>query len=151
MHSSKLVRFTAERDGLLDTFEEIGGVFLANACGPCIGQWARHMDDPNRKNSIITSFNRNFAKQNDGNSSTHVFVASPKIVTALSIAGDLTFNPMTDTLTNESCSWRYDQQRKQAATLPFCQSCLESQTTVSGFGTHYPRYVHPVLFPAMAM
>ncbi|QKZ13390.1 aconitate hydratase [Spirosoma sp. KUDC1026] len=99
---SELVRFTAERDGILDTFEEIGGVVLANACGPCIGQWARHMDDPSRKNSIITSFNRNFAKRNDGNASTHAFVASPEIVTAFAIAGDLTFNPMTDTLTNES-------------------------------------------------
>ena len=99
---SELVRFTAERDGLLNTFEEIGGVVLANACGPCIGQWARHMDDPTRKNSIITSFNRNFAKRNDGNASTHAFVASPEIVTALVIAGDLTFNPMTDTLTNEA-------------------------------------------------
>ena len=99
---SELVRFTAERDGLLDTFEQIGGVVLANACGPCIGQWARHMDDPTRKNSIITSFNRNFAKRNDGNASTHAFVASPEIVTAFAIAGDLTFNPMTDTLTNEA-------------------------------------------------
>ncbi|MFD2934289.1 aconitate hydratase [Spirosoma flavum] len=99
---SELVRFTAERDGLLTTFEAIGGVVLANACGPCIGQWARHMDDPTRKNSIITSFNRNFAKRNDGNASTHAFVASPEIVTALVIAGDLTFNPMTDTLTNEN-------------------------------------------------
>jgi len=99
---SELVRFTAERDGLLDTFEKIGGVVLANACGPCIGQWARHMDDPTRKNSIITSFNRNFAKRNDGNASTHAFVASPEIVTAFAIAGDLTFNPMTDTLTNEN-------------------------------------------------
>lgn len=99
---SELVRFTAERDGLLSTFEQIGGVVLANACGPCIGQWARHMDDPSRKNSIITSFNRNFAKRNDGNASTHAFVASPEIVTAFAIAGDLTFNPMTDTLTNEA-------------------------------------------------
>ena len=99
---SELVRFTAERDGILGTFEEMGGVVLANACGPCIGQWARHMDDPNRPNSIITSFNRNFAKRNDGNASTHAFVASPEIVTAFAIAGDLTFNPMTDTLTNEA-------------------------------------------------
>ncbi|TDB67042.1 aconitate hydratase [Arundinibacter roseus] len=98
---SEMVRFTAERDGILDTFEKIGGVVLANACGPCIGQWARHMDDPTRKNSIITSFNRNFAKRNDGNLSTHAFVASPEIVTAFAIAGDLTFNPMTDTLKNE--------------------------------------------------
>ncbi len=99
---SELVRFTAQRDGILTTFEEMGGVVLANACGPCIGQWARHMDDPTRKNSIITSFNRNFAKRNDGNASTHAFVASPEIVTALVIAGNLTFNPMTDSLTNEN-------------------------------------------------
>ncbi len=97
---SELIRSTVERDGLLQTFEDIGGLVLANACGPCIGQWARHMDDPTRKNSIITSFNRNFAKRNDGNASTHAFVASPEIVTALVFAGDLTFNPLTDTLTN---------------------------------------------------
>ncbi|WP_341843395.1 aconitate hydratase [Chitinophaga caseinilytica] len=97
---SELVRYTIERDGLLDTFDQIGGVVLANACGPCIGQWARHIDDPNRKNSIITSFNRNFAKRNDGLASTHAFVASPEIVTALAIAGSLTFNPLTDTLKN---------------------------------------------------
>ena len=97
---SEQVRFTIERDGLLETFDEIGGVVLANACGPCIGQWARHMEDPTRKNSIITSFNRNFAKRNDGNSNTHAFVASPEIVTAFAIAGDLTFNPLTDTLKN---------------------------------------------------
>jgi aconitate hydratase len=97
---SEQVRFTAERDGLLEKFERIGGVVLANACGPCIGQWARHTDDPDRANSIITSFNRNFAKRNDGNPKTHSFVASPELVTALAIAGDLTFNPLTDTLTN---------------------------------------------------
>ncbi|WP_343303320.1 aconitate hydratase [Chitinophaga niabensis] len=97
---SELVRFTIERDGLLKTFADFGGVVLANACGPCIGQWARHIDDPTRKNSIITSFNRNFAKRNDGLASTHAFVASPEIVTALAIAGDLTFNPLTDTLKN---------------------------------------------------
>jgi aconitate hydratase len=99
---SELVRYTTERDGLLKTFDDMGGVVLANACGPCIGQWARHSDDPNRKNSIITSFNRNFAKRNDGNPNTHSFVASPEIVTAFAIAGDLTFNPLTDTLTNEN-------------------------------------------------
>ncbi len=97
---SELVRYTIERDGLLATFDQIGGVVLANACGPCIGQWARHIDDPNRKNSIITSFNRNFAKRNDGLASTHAFVASPEIVTALAIAGSLTFNPLTDKLKN---------------------------------------------------
>ncbi|HWD87158.1 MAG TPA: aconitate hydratase [Mucilaginibacter sp.] len=98
---SEQVRYTVDRDGYLDTFTEMGGVVLANACGPCIGQWARHTDDPSRKNSIITSFNRNFAKRNDGNPNTHAFVASPEIVTAFAIAGDLTFNPLTDTLTNE--------------------------------------------------
>src|SRR5690554_4585239 len=98
---SEQVRFTVERDGLLDDFGEIGGVVLANACGPCIGQWARHTNDPTRRNSIITSFNRNFAKRNDGNPNTHAFVASPEVVTAFAIAGDLTFNPLTDTLINE--------------------------------------------------
>ncbi len=98
---SELVRFTVERDGLLGDFEDIGAVILANACGPCIGQWARHGADKQEKNSIITSFNRNFAKRNDGNPNTHAFVASPEIVTALAIAGDLTFNPVTDTLINE--------------------------------------------------
>jgi aconitate hydratase len=97
---SEQVRFTAERDGLLKKFEKIGGVVMANACGPCIGQWARHTDDPNKANSIITSFNRNFAKRNDGNPHTHSFVASPEIVTAMAIAGDMTFNPLTDTLKN---------------------------------------------------
>jgi aconitate hydratase len=98
---SEQVRYTVERDGLLGAFDKIGGVVLANACGPCIGQWARHTNDPNRKNSIITSFNRNFAKRNDGNPNTHAFVASPEIVTAFAIAGDLTFNPLVDTLTND--------------------------------------------------
>jgi aconitate hydratase len=98
---SEQVRYTVERDGYLGIFEKMGGVVLANACGPCIGQWARHSTDPNRKNSIITSFNRNFAKRNDGNPNTHAFVASPEIVTAYAIAGDLTFNPLTDTLINE--------------------------------------------------
>ena len=98
---SEQVRFTVERDGLLNDFEQIGGVVLANACGPCIGQWARHTSDPDKKNTIITSFNRNFAKRNDGNPNTHAFVASPEIVTALAIAGDITFNPITDKLMNE--------------------------------------------------
>ena len=99
---SELIRYTVERDGQLAEFEKMGGVVLANACGPCIGQWARHTDDPKRKNSILTSFNRNFSKRNDGNPNTHGFVASPEIVTALSIAGTLTFNPLTDSLTNEA-------------------------------------------------
>jgi len=98
---SEMVRFTAERDGLLDTFSKIGGVVLANACGPCIGQWARHGAEKQERNSIITSFNRNFAKRADGNPNTHSFVASPEVVTAFAIAGDLTFNPQKDMLTNE--------------------------------------------------
>ena len=98
---SELVRYTTEKDGFFDTFDEIGGKILANACGPCIGQWARHIDDPNRKNTIVTSFNRNFAKRNDGLASTHAFVASPEIVTAYAIAGRLSFNPLKDTLKNE--------------------------------------------------
>lgn len=97
---SEMIRFTTERDGILGSFEQIGGVVMANACGPCIGQWKRHTDDPLRPNSIITSFNRNFAKRQDGNPNTHAFVASPEIVTALSIAGRLDFNPLTDTLIN---------------------------------------------------
>jgi len=98
---SELVRYTIERDGYIDVFEQMGGVVLANACGPCIGQWARHGADKQERNSIMTSFNRNFAKRNDGNPNTHGFVASPEIVTAFSIAGDLTFNPMTDHLIND--------------------------------------------------
>ena len=100
---SEQVRFTVERDGVLKDFEAIGGMVLANACGPCIGQWARHRhgadDEPN---TIVTSFNRNFAKRNDGNPKTHAFVTSPAIVTALAIAGDLGFDPMNETLTNEA-------------------------------------------------
>jgi aconitate hydratase len=98
---SEQVRFTVERDGYLGTFEQMGGVVLANACGPCIGQWARHGAEKQEKNSIITSFNRNFSKRADGNPNTHSFVASPEMVTAMAIAGDLTFNPLTDFLTNE--------------------------------------------------
>ncbi|HKK59919.1 MAG TPA: aconitate hydratase [Salinivirga sp.] len=98
---SEMIRYTTERDGVLKYFEDIGGVVLANACGPCIGQWKRHTDDPERKNTILTSFNRNFAKRNDGNPNTHGFVSSPELVTALTIGGTLTFNPMKDPLINE--------------------------------------------------
>lgn len=98
---SEQVRYTVERDGYLGTFAKMGGVVLANACGPCIGQWARHGAEKQEKNSIITSFNRNFSKRADGNPNTHSFVASPEMVTAMAIAGDLTFNPLTDYLTNE--------------------------------------------------
>ena len=99
---SEQIRYTCERDGLLDVFNSIGGVVMANACGPCIGQWSRKIDNPDRKNSILNSFNRNFAKRNDGNAGTHSFISSPEIVTALTLAGSLTFNPLTDFLVNES-------------------------------------------------
>ena len=99
---SEQVRFTVERDGILDDFSKIGGTVLANACGPCIGQWDRDGADKNEKNSIITSFNRNFAKRADGNPNTHGFVASPEIVTAMSIAGSLEFNPLKDGIINNN-------------------------------------------------
>ncbi|WP_293672351.1 aconitate hydratase [uncultured Parabacteroides sp.] len=95
---SEQIRYTAERDGLIGDFEKVGATIMANACGPCIGQWKRHTDDDTRKNSIVTSFNRNFAKRADGNPNTHAFVASPELTLALTIAGDLCFNPLTDTL-----------------------------------------------------
>lgn len=95
---SEQVRATIERDGILETFSTAGGTVLANACGPCIGQWNRDDVEKGTANSIITSFNRNFSMRNDGNPNTHAFVASPEIVTAMSLAGSLTFNPDTDTL-----------------------------------------------------
>ncbi|HNR35699.1 MAG TPA: aconitate hydratase, partial [Candidatus Hydrogenedentes bacterium] len=98
---SEQVRYTMDRDGQLAAFKAIGGVVLANACGPCIGQWRRAGAEKQEPNSIVTSFNRNFAKRNDGNPNTHAFVASPEMVTALALAGRLSFNPLTDTLTNE--------------------------------------------------
>jgi aconitate hydratase len=98
---SEQVRATIERDGLLETLNKVGGVTLANACGPCIGMWKRMDIKTGEKNTIVTSFNRNFAKRNDGNPETLAFVASPEITTALAIAGSLSFNPVTDELVNE--------------------------------------------------
>ena len=98
---SEQVRYTIERDGLITDFEEIGATVVANACGPCIGQWGREGAEKGEPNSIIHSFNRNFAKRADGNPNTYAFVASPEIVTAMTLAGDMTFNPITDTLANE--------------------------------------------------
>ncbi len=98
---SELVRYTIEKDGFLNTFDQIGAKVFANACGPCIGMWDRVGADKQEKNTIVHSFNRNFAKRADGNPNTYAFVGSPEIVTALAIAGDLGFNPLTDTLTNE--------------------------------------------------
>lgn len=100
---SEQVRYTAERDGLLDTFMKFESVrIFTNACGPCIGQWDREGADKQEKNSIVHSFNRNFAKRADGNPNTHAFVTSPEMVAAIALAGKLDFNPMTDTLTNEN-------------------------------------------------
>lgn len=98
---SEQIRATAQRDGLMDIFDKIGATVMANACGPCIGQWKREIDVPGRKNSIVNSFNRNFAKRADGNPNTYSFVASPEITMALTIAGDLCFNPLKDTLINK--------------------------------------------------
>jgi aconitate hydratase len=97
---SEQVRYTIARDGFIDTFEKLGTKIFTNACGPCIGQWDREGADKGEKNTIIHSFNRNFSKRADGNPNTHAFVASPEMVAALAIAGDLGFNPLTDTLTN---------------------------------------------------
>ncbi|NQU88447.1 MAG: aconitate hydratase [Mariniphaga sp.] len=99
---SELVRYTIERDGFIDTFEKMGGNVFANACGPCIGQWARAGADKQEKNTIVHTFNRNFSKRADGNPNTHAFVTSPEMVTALAIAGRLDFNPLTDSLTNKN-------------------------------------------------
>jgi len=98
---SEQVRFTAERDGFLEIFEKLDAKIFTNACGPCIGQWARKGAEKEEKNSIIHSFNRNFAKRADGNPNTHAFVASPEIVAAIAISGDLAFNPQNDILTND--------------------------------------------------
>lgn len=97
---SEQIRQTAERDGILDDFRRIGAVIMTNACGPCIGQWKRHSNDPERKNAIVTSFNRNFRRRADGNPNTYAFIGSPELTTALAIAGRLDFNPATDTLLN---------------------------------------------------
>lgn len=98
---SEQVRFTVERDGFIDIFENLGAQVFANACGPCIGQWDRAGADKKEKNTIVHSFNRNFSKRADGNPNTHAFVGSPELVIAMAIAGDLSFNPLTDTLTND--------------------------------------------------
>lgn len=129
---SEQVRFTAERDGILTEFEEVGATIMANACGPCIGQWKRETENPERPNSIVTSFNRNFAKRNDGNPNTHAFVASPELVAALTIAGDLCFNPMTDTLTNAK-----GEQVK-------LQEPVGLELPQKGFGVEDLGYIEPV-------
>ena len=128
---SEVVRATVERDGILKDFAEIGGQVLANACGPCIGQWSRHRAGGDEPNTIVTSFNRNFAKRNDGLSKTHAFVTSPELVTALALAGRLDFNPITDTLTNAD--------GEQVKLDPPSGAELPAQ----GFGCDDPGYVAP--------
>jgi len=129
---SEQVKFTAERDGILDKFEQAGAVIMANACGPCIGQWRRDEVADEHKNSIVTSFNRNFAKRNDGNPNTNAFVCSPEIVAALSIAGSLTFNPLTDTLTNA---------KGQPVKLP---EPIGDELPKNGFDVDDAGYVEPI-------
>src|SRR5690554_5740200 len=99
---SEQIRYTIERDGIIEAFEKMGTKVFTNACGPCIGQWDREGADKQEKNTIVHSFNRNFSKRADGNPNTHAFVTSPEMVAALAIAGDLTFNPITDTLINDN-------------------------------------------------
>ncbi len=99
---SEQVRYTIERDGYIDIFEQMGGKVFANACGPCIGQWARAGADKKEKNTIVHSFNRNFSKRNDGNPNTHAFVTSPELVTAIAISGRLDFNPLQDTISGKN-------------------------------------------------
>jgi len=115
---SEQIHLTIKRDGQLDIFKKLGGNVLANACGPCIGQWKRHGAAEQKRNSIITSFNRNFAKRNDGNPNTHAFVASPEIVTAMAIAGKLSFNPMTDAITTDDGKPFYFEAPKGAELPP---------------------------------
>jgi aconitate hydratase len=129
---SEQIRFTCERDGLLQAFTDIGGTIMANACGPCIGQWARSMDDPGRKNSILNSYNRNFAKRNDGNASTHSFIASPEIVMAITLAGNMNFNPLKDSLINE------DGQKV------FLDEPAGVELPVKGFAVEDPGFIAPV-------
>jgi aconitate hydratase len=99
---SEQIRYTIERDGIIATFEKMGTKVFTNACGPCIGQWDREGADKGEKNTIVHSFNRNFSKRADGNPNTHAFVTSPEMVAALAISGDLTFNPLTDTILNDN-------------------------------------------------
>jgi aconitate hydratase len=129
---SEQVRYTIERDGFIAAFDKIGAKVFANACGPCIGMWNRVGADKKEKNTIVHSFNRNFQSRNDGNPNTYAFVGSPELVTALAIAGDLGFNPMTDFLTNE--------QGQQVKLDP----PTGDELPVKGFDVKDPGYVGPV-------
>lgn len=114
---SEQIRATIERDGQLKTFEEFGGMVLANACGPCIGQWDRRDVKKGEANSIISSYNRNFTGRNDANPATHSFVTSPDLVVAMTIAGTLNFNPLTDTLKDKDGN-DFKLQAPQGVGLP---------------------------------
>ncbi len=129
---SEQVRYTAQRDGIISEFESVGGIVMANACGPCIGQWNREIDQAERPNSIITSFNRNFAKRADGNPNTHNFIGSPEIVAALTIAGDLCFNPMKDKLMND---------KGEEILLPEPSGF---ELPIKGYSVEDPGYIAPV-------
>ncbi|MCX6253976.1 MAG: aconitate hydratase [Bacteroidia bacterium] len=129
---SEQIRSIAERDGFLEIFRKIGGEVFANACGPCIGQWARKDADNKKVNTVIHSFNRNFSKRTDGNPNTYAFVASPEIVTAIAISGKLTFNPVTDTLIN-SKGIKVRLSEPKGIDLP-----------PDGFGTDKDGYLEPV-------
>lgn len=115
---SELTRATIERDGHLHTLTDIGGVVLANACGPCIGNWNRKDVQPGQSNSILSSYNRNFAGRNDGNAATHAFVASPEIVVAMSLAGTLLFNPLTDHLRSDTGHEEFQLDPPSGPSLP---------------------------------
>jgi len=128
---SEQVRYTIERDGLLEVFDKLGAVVLANACGPCIGQWKRATNEKQEVNTIVTSFNRNFPKRNDGNPNTHAFVTSPELTMAFSLAGDLRFNPLTDELTAANGE-RFRLQPPSGIELP-----------EKGFGVDEPGYIAP--------
>ncbi len=130
---SEQVRYTLERDGVLNTLEKMGAKVFANACGPCIGQWARAGASKKEKNSILHSFNRNFSKRADGNPNTHAFVASPEIVTAVALSGMLGFNPLTDTLTTED------------GREVMLQAPVGFELPPSGFGVEDAGYVPPVV------
>jgi aconitate hydratase len=128
---SEQIRATIARDGIQDVFEKVGGVVMSNSCGPCIGQWKRHDKQKGEKNTIVTSFNRNFTSRNDGNPATHGFVSTPEMTIAYALTGDLTFNPETDYLTAEDGS-------KFKLTAPY-----GDQLPQNGFDAGEETYQHP--------
>ena len=130
---SEQVRYTIERDGLIDVFEKLGASVFANACGPCIGQWARMGAEKKEKNSIVHSFNRNFSKRADGNPNTHAFVASPELVTAIALSGELGFDPVNDSLINDKGE-KIKLQPPSGFELP-----------PKGFGVEDAGYIEPVI------